>query len=150
MNTRNGRWIALAAVGGALAAASPAAAAPDNAADHYGVAPGGGSFAVVAGRPHVAFVRSGGVRVAQLAGFDKTWRNVGSLVRHSRNGKVSDPYLTGGPDGHQWLTWVETVQSRWWDPQVRVATFAHGHWHEIGRGERPITGVTESGFRPTE
>ena len=151
MNTRYGRWLALAAVAGAVTA-SPAAAAtgPDNAADRYGPAPGGDSFAVVSGRPHVAFVRSGGVRVAQLAGFDKTWRTVGGLVRHSAGAKVSDPYLTGGPDGHPWLAWVETVQSKWWDPQVRVATFAHGRWHEIGRGERPITSVTEGGFVPTE
>jgi hypothetical protein len=61
---------------------------------------------------------------------------------------VQYPYLIGGPDGHPWLTWVETDRSRSWDPQVRVATFAHGRWHEIGRGFRPVNGVT--GVRATE
>src|SRR5689334_16670995 len=120
MNRHHGRSVAVAMIASAIVA-SPAAAAtgPANAADHYGVAPGGDSFAVVAGRPHVAFVRSGGVRVAKLAGFDRTWRNVGGLVRHARDSKVASPYLIGGPDGHPWLTWVETARSRSWDPQVR-------------------------------
>jgi hypothetical protein len=146
-----GRKAALAALAPVVFAfsAAPAGAAPANMADRYGPAPGGSSFAVVAGRPYVAYVRHGGVRVAKLAGADGTWRKVGGIVRHTRTSRSSKPNLIGGPDGHAWITWVDTPKRRDWDPQVRVATFVRGHWRERGKGSRPISGAIFGSKRPT-
>jgi hypothetical protein len=129
--------------------AAPAGAALANGADRFGRAPGGSSFAVVAGRPYVAYVRHGGVRVAKLAGSDGTWRKVGGIVRHARSSRSSKPDLIGGPDGHPWITWVDTPKRRDWDPQIRVATFVRGHWRERGKGSRPINGAIFGSQHPT-
>lgn len=148
MIRRTARWAALASMLYALGAV-PAGAVPEDPAHRFGAAPGGTSFAVVAGRPTVAYVSHRAVRVQKLAGYDGTWRRVGGLVRHARGSTATAPDLIGGPDGQAWLTWIETAKGRWWEPQVRVATFAHGRWHEIGRGRRPINGPVFGRYQPT-
>lgn len=116
-----------------LALATPASAAAGGW-QRLGRAPGGDSFAVIAGTPYVAYTTARGVRVARFTG---RWRKVGFAVRHQRGKFLAEPALARGPKGTPWLTWTEGRGPG--EKQVRVARYAKGRWREVVGGKAPIS-----------
>ena len=119
------------AAAAALALAAPAAHA---APERLGRAPGGDSFAVIAGTPYAAYATRAGVRVVSFSG---RWKKVGKVVVHRKGDAVRDAQVAGGPGGHPWLTWTENTRHKGF--QVRVARLAGGRWREVVGGANPIS-----------
>jgi hypothetical protein len=120
-----------------MALAAPSGASAAGEWQRLGPAPGGDSFAVVAGTPYVAYTSSAGVRVAKFAGGAGKWSKVGGAVRHHRGDGVAHPNIVAGPGGKAWLTWAEGTNKS--GDQVRVARFAKGKWREVVGGKAPIS-----------
>jgi hypothetical protein len=129
--------LAAAAAVACVALAAPAGASAAATWQRLGPAPGGNSFAVVAGTPYVTYTSSAGVRVAKFAGTAGKWRKVGGAVRHGRGNAVASPTVVAGPGGKAWLTWTEATRKSGY--QVRVARFSNGKWREVVGGKDPIS-----------
>jgi hypothetical protein len=134
---KRARLAAAGAVACVALAAPAGASAASSAWQRLGPAPGGDSFAVIAGTPYVAYTSSAGVRVAKFAGKPGKWRKVGGPVRHRSGNNVQAPTVVAGPGKTPWLTWTEATSKS--GHQVRVARFSKGKWREVVGGKDPIS-----------
>lgn len=102
--------------------------------------PGGDAFAVIEGRPYVAYTARDGVHVASLSSTGD-WKRVGAAVT-SRGGRISNLSLAGGPDGAPWLVWREDSSST---TRLLAARFNGVAWQRVGGPlNRKSTGVPGS------
>lgn len=101
-------------------------------------APGGDSFAVVNGRPVVAYAAADGIHVAKAALNGRSWQQIGAPIRQRAGAPVFSPDLAIDPaSGRPWVAWSERDERG--IRQVRVARLEGAVWREVApRVRQPI------------